>query len=147
MGAYSYTEGFGFESQHHILDGSFSHIFVLKFLMFVWKDKNKRKRGRMAYLKRKFEREEKSLVKVCGNEFSLVRDSRENWDFDISKNVFSTTCRVRPSVRSSTNEQQSLPCSDDLFLYKHPSNVTTSQDYSFNIWPLKYLEKHIIVPK
>ena len=35
-----------FESQHCILDGHFSHIFVVKIVMFVWKDENKRKSGR-----------------------------------------------------------------------------------------------------
>ena len=36
----------GFESQQWILDGHFSHIFVVKIILFVWKDWNKRKRGR-----------------------------------------------------------------------------------------------------
>ena len=36
MGGDSCTEGRGFESCHHILEGHFSHIFVVKFvLMFV----------------------------------------------------------------------------------------------------------------
>ena len=43
MGRYSCSEGCGFKSQHHILYGHFSHIFV----MFVWKHKNKWKRGRV----------------------------------------------------------------------------------------------------
>ena len=36
-----------FESRHHIPDGHniFSHIFVVKIVMFVWRDENKRKRG------------------------------------------------------------------------------------------------------
>ena len=35
MGGDSCSEGRGFESQHHILDGYFSHIFVVKIVMFV----------------------------------------------------------------------------------------------------------------
>ena len=36
-----------FESQHGILDGhNFLHIFVVRIVMFVWKDESKRKRGR-----------------------------------------------------------------------------------------------------
>ena len=46
MGGESCSEGCGFESQHCILDGHFSHIFVVKIVMFVWKDENKLKRGR-----------------------------------------------------------------------------------------------------
>ena len=33
MGRDSCYEGRGFESQHHILDGHFSHIFVVKIVM------------------------------------------------------------------------------------------------------------------
>ena len=35
MGGDSSSEGRGIESQHHILDEYFSHIFVLKIVMFV----------------------------------------------------------------------------------------------------------------
>ena len=35
-----------FESLHQILDAHFSHLFVVKIVMFVWKDTNKWKRGR-----------------------------------------------------------------------------------------------------
>ena len=37
MGGDSYFEGCGFESRRHILDGHniFSHIFVVKIVMFV----------------------------------------------------------------------------------------------------------------
>ena len=38
MGGNSCTDGCGFESQHHILDGHFSHVFGVKIVMFVWKD-------------------------------------------------------------------------------------------------------------
>ena len=46
MGWDSCSEGRGFESQHHILDGHFSRWFVVKIVVFVWKDENKLKRGR-----------------------------------------------------------------------------------------------------
>ena len=45
-GRSSWSEGHGFKSQHHILDGHFSHILVVKIVMFVCKDENKWKRGR-----------------------------------------------------------------------------------------------------
>ena len=35
MGGDSRSKGRGFESRHRILDGHFSHIFVVKFVMFV----------------------------------------------------------------------------------------------------------------
>ena len=35
MGGDSRSEGHGFESRHRILDGHFSHIFVVKIVMFV----------------------------------------------------------------------------------------------------------------
>ena len=47
MAGDSSSEGRGFESQHRIMDGHFSHIFVVKIVfMFVWKDKNKQLRDR-----------------------------------------------------------------------------------------------------
>ena len=46
MGGDSCTEGRGFESQHHILVGHFSQIFVVKIVTFVWKDETKWKRRR-----------------------------------------------------------------------------------------------------
>ena len=41
MGGDFCSEGRGFESQHHILDAHFSHLFVVKIVMFVSKDENK----------------------------------------------------------------------------------------------------------
>ena len=37
MGGDSRSKGCGFESRHRILDGHFSHIFVVKIVLFVWK--------------------------------------------------------------------------------------------------------------
>ena len=45
IGGDSCFEGRGFESQHQIVDGHFSHLFVVKTVMFVLKDENKRNRG------------------------------------------------------------------------------------------------------
>ena len=42
----SYCKGHEFQSWHHILDGHFSHLFVVKFVICVWNDTNKLKRGR-----------------------------------------------------------------------------------------------------
>ena len=39
----SCSEGCGFESQHRILDGHFSHLFVVKVVMFVCEVENKQK--------------------------------------------------------------------------------------------------------
>ena len=48
MGGDSCSEGRGFEYQRCILYGHniFSHIFVERIVMFVWKDENNLKRGR-----------------------------------------------------------------------------------------------------
>ena len=35
MGGDSCSEGRGFESQHHILNGHFSHLFVVKIVIFA----------------------------------------------------------------------------------------------------------------
>ena len=35
MGRDSHSKGRGFESRHHILDGHFSHIFVVRIVLFV----------------------------------------------------------------------------------------------------------------
>ena len=45
MGGDSCSEGCGFKSQQCILDEHFSHLFVVKIVMFVRKDENKLKRG------------------------------------------------------------------------------------------------------
>ena len=46
MGGDSCSKDRGFESQRLILDGHdiFSHMFVVKIVMFVWKDENKWKK-------------------------------------------------------------------------------------------------------
>ena len=44
MGGDSCSEGHQFESQHCILNGHFSHVFVVKIVTFVWKDENKLKK-------------------------------------------------------------------------------------------------------
>ena len=41
MGGDSCFEAHGFESQHRILVGHFSHIFAVKVVIFVSKDENK----------------------------------------------------------------------------------------------------------
>ena len=46
LGGDWWSKGCGFKSQRHILDGNFSHLFVVKNVMFVWMYKNKWKRGR-----------------------------------------------------------------------------------------------------
>ena len=46
MGRDSRPEGRGFESWHRILDGHFSHIFVVKLYCLFEKTENKQKRGR-----------------------------------------------------------------------------------------------------
>ena len=56
MGGDSYSKGREFESQHHILDGHFSHLFVVKILMCVEKTKINKKRPGLAnfFLKKTF---------------------------------------------------------------------------------------------
>ena len=43
MGGDTCCEGCGFESQHRILVGHFSYLFVVKIVIFVLKDENKQK--------------------------------------------------------------------------------------------------------
>ena len=45
-GGDSKSEGCEFESWRRILDGHFSHVFVVRIVMFVCKRRNKRNRGR-----------------------------------------------------------------------------------------------------
>ena len=54
MGGDSCSEGYGFKSQHSILDRIFSNLFVVKIVMFDWGMgvKKKRKRGRGGPLKK-----------------------------------------------------------------------------------------------
>ena len=49
MGEDSCTEVCGLKSQHHLMYGHFFHIFVVKIVMFVWRDENKLKSGRGWY--------------------------------------------------------------------------------------------------
>ena len=46
MGGDSRPKRRGFESRYRILDGHFSHLFVVKIVMCVRKEENKWKRGR-----------------------------------------------------------------------------------------------------
>ena len=46
MGGDSCSRGCGFEFQHPTLDGHFSHWFVVKIVIFVWKHENKTKKSR-----------------------------------------------------------------------------------------------------
>ena len=46
MGGESCSEGHGFERLQHILDGPFSHIFVVIIVMFAWLDQHKWKTSR-----------------------------------------------------------------------------------------------------
>ena len=47
----SCSEGHGFESQHHMVDGHFSHLFAVKIVMYVWKDKRNQKEAMNGSLK------------------------------------------------------------------------------------------------
>ena len=52
MGGDSCSKGREFKSRHHILDGHFfTYLFVVKFVLCVWKDKNKWKRGESWHIK------------------------------------------------------------------------------------------------
>ena len=56
LGDDSCLRGREFESQRLILDGHFSHWFVAKIVLFVWKDQKYTKRGRSwpVFLKKQF---------------------------------------------------------------------------------------------
>ena len=53
LGGDSASKGRGFESLTHKQDGHFSHLFVVKIVMFVWKDEKKWKEAGMAHLEKK----------------------------------------------------------------------------------------------
>ena len=53
MGDESGSKGRGFESRRRLLDGHFSHLFVVKNVLFARKDENKRKRGMAHILKKR----------------------------------------------------------------------------------------------
>ena len=52
LGGDSASKGRGFESLTHKQDGHFSHLFVVKIVMFVWKDEKKWKEAGMAHLEK-----------------------------------------------------------------------------------------------
>ena len=52
MGGDSCSEGCGFESQQHILDGHFSHIFVVKIVVFEKTKINEKEAGDGPFKKR-----------------------------------------------------------------------------------------------
>ena len=52
MGGDSCSEGRGFKSQHRILDGHFSHIFVIKIVMFKKTKINEKDAGVGPFLKK-----------------------------------------------------------------------------------------------
>ena len=54
MGGDSCSEGCGFKSQHSILEGHFSHLFVVKIVMFVLKKTkiNEKEAGYGPFLKK-----------------------------------------------------------------------------------------------
>ena len=99
----SYCKGHEFQSWHHILDGHFSHLFVVKFVICVWNDTNKLKRGRgwpiflkkwkfffthvcsKSFLKKFYFVSEKfPSSSLCYKTFFGV--NLENWDFAFSQN-------------------------------------------------------------
>ena len=45
MGADLGSKGCGFESQHSLLDGHLSHLYVVIIVMFVWKDEKEAEDG------------------------------------------------------------------------------------------------------
>ena len=64
----SCSKGREFKSRQCILDGHFSHLFVVKIVMCVWKDQNKLKRGRgwpIFKNKNQFNHNERCLLYLC----------------------------------------------------------------------------------
>ena len=73
MGRDSRSEGCGFTSRHQILDGYFSHTFVVKCYCLLGKTENKLKRGRgLAHLEKQSYQTEKLY-------FSILRLSAQYW--------------------------------------------------------------------
>ena len=47
MGMDSHSKGHGYESRHCILDGHFSHVFLVELYCLIEKTENKQKRGQV----------------------------------------------------------------------------------------------------
>ena len=86
MGGDSCAKGCVFESRHRILDGHFSHLFVVKIVICVWKEENKWKRGRgwPIFLKKQYFTEDKLYL---WKEHQLPSHSQSRFSFLFSFNI------------------------------------------------------------
>ena len=66
MGGDSCSKHCEFESRHRILDGYFWHLFVVKIVMCVWKDKNKWKEAGVGPFWKKVKKSTTLNTNTCG---------------------------------------------------------------------------------
>ena len=102
MGGDSCSKGRGFESRRRILDGHniFSHIFVVKIVMFVWRDKNKWKRGRewpIFFIKKlSWVVSQRISVEKCSFQLCLIWELGTYLHYlDNMKQLHSPTCKLQ----------------------------------------------------
>ena len=100
MGGDSYSKGHEFESWHHILDGHFfTYLIVVKFVMCIWKDENKWKRGRVG----PFNITKAKLVLSAyqmNTHVKLVQSHKVNWQF---LNLYKKHTMYLPSLGYKNN--------------------------------------------
>ena len=84
-----------FESQYNILDGHFLHWFVVKIVLFVWKDDNKQKEADVGpLLKKEIDKETKCFL---SNWTTLIINGQNQicvWRNHALKNVSTGLCRL-----------------------------------------------------
>ena len=62
------------ESKHHILDGHFSNIFVVKIvLLFIWKDKNKWKKAGDGPFKKVMSQRNDQCYEILQNQYKPIK--------------------------------------------------------------------------
>ena len=77
MGGDSCAKGRGFESQHRILDGHFSHLFVAKIVMFFVKTKINEKDAGVGPFKKTFQKHFKNTILYIFTAFKNVNGKRD----------------------------------------------------------------------
>ena len=77
----SCSKGHGFVSQYRILNGHYSHLFVVQMVIFVWKDENKQKRGRGWHIF-------KTFAGLCAILFDLKYSDRQTFLMGHSRHLF-----------------------------------------------------------
>ena len=131
MGRDLCSEGYWFDYLHCVLDGNFSHIFVGKIVMFVWKDENRLKRGRVRPSFKTFSSVSitSPICKSCdNNSFNLLRsDKSKNWytSIEIWNLKLATKCLKCEAL--DVKADQDLLNSNDETIFRAASRLLISE--------------------